>query len=73
MEIIEENNRMGKARDHFKKIADTKGIFHAKMSTIKDRSCMDLMEAEEIRKSGGKKTHKNCTKNIFMTQIITMV
>ena len=50
MEIIEENNRMGKARDHFKKIADTKGIFHAKMSTIKDRSCMDLMEAEEIRK-----------------------
>ena len=41
---------MGKARDHFKKIADTKGILHAKMSTIKDRSCMDLMEAEEIRK-----------------------
>ena len=67
MEIIEENNRMGKARDHFKKIADTKGIFHAKMSTIKDRSCMDLMEAEEIRKSGGKKTHKNCTKKVIMT------
>ena len=50
MEIIEENNRMGKTRDLFKKIRDTKGTFHAKMSTIKDRSCMDLMEAEEIRK-----------------------
>ena len=47
---IEENNRMGKTRDLFKKIRDTKGIFHAKMSTIKDRNCMDLTEAEDIKK-----------------------
>ena len=45
---IEENNRMGKTRDHFKKIRDTKGIFHAKMGTIKDRNGMDLTEAEDI-------------------------
>ena len=45
---IEENNRMGKARDIFKKIRDTKGIFHAKMGTIKDRYGMDLTEAEDI-------------------------
>ena len=47
---IEENNRMGKARDLFKKIRDTKGTFHAKMGTIKDRNGMDLTEAEEIEK-----------------------
>ena len=47
---IEENNRMGKTRDLFKKIRDTKGIFHAKMGTIKDKSNMDLTEAEDIRK-----------------------
>ena len=47
---IEENNRMGKTRDHFKKIRDTKRIFHAKMGTIKDRSGMDLTEAEDIKK-----------------------
>ena len=47
---IEENNRMGKTRDPFKKIRDTKGIFHAKMGTIKDRNCMDLTEAEDIKK-----------------------
>ena len=47
---IEENNRMGKTRDLFKKIRDTKGIFHAKMSTIKDRNVMDLTEAEDIKK-----------------------
>ena len=47
---IEENNRMGKTRDLFKKIRDTKGIFHAKMGTIKDRNCMDLKEAEGIKK-----------------------
>ena len=47
---IEENNRMGKTRDVFKKIRDTKGIFHAKMSSIKDRNGMDLTEAEDIRK-----------------------
>ena len=45
---IEENNRMGKTRDHFKKIRDTKGTFHAKMNTIKDRNGMDLTEAEEV-------------------------
>ena len=46
---IEENNRMGKTRDHFRKIRDTKGIFHAKMSSIKDRNDMDLTEAEDIK------------------------
>ena len=45
---IEENNRMGKTRDHFKKIRDTKGIFHATMGTIKDRNGMDLTEAEHV-------------------------
>ena len=47
---IEENNRMGKTRNFFKKIIDTKGTFHAKMDTIKDRNCMDLTEAEAIKK-----------------------
>ena len=47
---IEENNRMGKTRDLLKKIRDTKGIFHAKMGTIKDRNGMDLIEAEDIKK-----------------------
>ena len=47
---IEENNRMGKARDLFKKIRDTKGTFHAKMGTIKDRNSMDLTEAEDAKK-----------------------
>ena len=63
---------MGKTRDLFKKIRDTKGIFHAKMGSIKDRSGMDLTEAKILRR-GGKNTQKNCTKKIFMTQIITMV
>ena len=48
---IEENNRMGKTRDFFKKISDTKGTFHPKMGTIKDRHGMDLTEAEDIRKT----------------------
>ena len=47
---IEENNRMGKTRDHFKKIRDTKGTFHAKMSPIKDRNGTDLTEAGDIKK-----------------------
>ena len=47
---IEENNRMGKTRDLFKKIRDTKGTFHAKMGSIKDRYGMDLTEAEDIKK-----------------------
>ena len=48
--VIEENNRMGKSRDIFKKIRDTKGTFHAKMGSIKDRNCMHLTEAEDIKK-----------------------
>ena len=48
---IEENNRMRKTRDLFKKIRNIKEIFHAKMGTIKDRNCMDLTEAEDIKKS----------------------
>ena len=47
---IEENNRMGKTRDLFKKIRDTKGTFHAKMGTIKDKNGMDITEAEDIKK-----------------------
>ena len=68
---IEENNRLGKTRDLFKKIRDTKGTFHAKMSSIKDRNGRDLTEAEDIKKRW--QTQKNCTKKIFMTKIITMV
>ena len=48
--MIEENDKMGKSRDLFKKLRDTKGIFHAKMGTIKDRNGMDLTEAEDIKK-----------------------
>ena len=69
---IEENNRMGKTRYLFKKIRDTKGIFHAKMGSIKDRNGMDLTEAEDLRR-GGKNAQKNCTQKIFMTKRITMV
>ena len=69
---IEENNRMGKTRDLFMKIRDTKEIFHAKMGSIKDRNGLDLTKAEILRK-GGKNTLKNCAKKIFMTQIIMMV
>ena len=69
---IEENNRMGKTRDLFKKIRNTKGIFHAKMGSIKDRNGLDLTEAEVLRR-GGKNTWKNCTKKIFRTQIIIMM
>ena len=63
---------MGKTRELFKKIRDTKGTFHAKMGFIKDRNGMDLTEEEDIRR-GGKNTQKNCTKKIFTTKIITMV
>ena len=63
---------MGKTGDLFKKMRDTKGTFHAKMSTIKDRNGMDLTEAEDIKKRW-KTTQKNYTKKIFMTQITTMV
>ena len=63
---------MGRTRDLFKKIRDTKGTFHAKMGTIKDRNGMDLIEVEDTKK-GGKNVQKNYTKKIFMTQITTMV
>ena len=69
---IEENNRMGKTRDLFKKIRDTKGTFHAMMGTIKDRNVMDLTEAEDIKK-WQEYTGELYKKNIFMTQITTMV
>ena len=62
---VEENNRTGKTKDLFKKIRDTKGTFHAKMGSKKDRNGRDLTEAEDIK--------KNCTKKIFTTQIIMMV
>ena len=65
---IEENNRMEKSRDLFKKIRDTKGIFHAKMGSIKDRNGMDLTEAEDI-----KKRWQEYTEKIFMTQITMVV
>ena len=69
---IEENNRMGKTGDLFKKIRDTKGTFHAKMGSIKDRNGMDLTEAEDIKKRWQEYTEELYRK-IFTTQIITMV
>ena len=69
---IEENNRMGKTRDLFKKIRDTKGKFHAKMGSIKDRNGMDLTEAEDIKKRWQEYTEELYRK-IFTTQLIMMV
>ena len=69
---IQENNRMGNTRDLVKKIRDTKGTFHAKMGTIRDRNDMDLTEARDIKKRW-QESQKNYTKKIFMTQIITMI
>ena len=69
---IEENNRMGKTRDLFKKIRDTKGTFHAKMGIKKDRNGMDLTEAEDIKKRWQQHT-EDLYKKIFMTQITTMM
>ena len=66
-----EEKRMGKTRDLFKKIRDTKGTLHAKMGSIKDRKGMDLTEAEHIKKRWQEYTE--VYKKIFMTQIITMV
>ena len=68
---IEENNRMGKTRDLFKEIRDTKGTFHAKMGLIKDRNGMDLTEAEDINKRWQEYT--DLYKNILMTQKTMMV
>ena len=62
---------MGKTRDLFKKIRATKGRFHAKMGTIKDRNGIDLTKQKILRR-GGKNTQKNYTKKIFMMQITTM-
>ena len=69
---IEENNGMGKTRDLFKKIRDTKGTFQAKMGTIKDRNSMDLTEAEEIKKRCQEYTEELYEK-VLVTQITTMV
>ena len=63
---------MGKSRNLFKKIRDTKRTFHVKMGTIKKRNGMDLQKQKILRRAG-KNTRKNYTKKIFMTQIITMV
>ena len=62
---------MGKTRDLLKKIRETKGTFHAKMDTIKNRNGVDLTEVRILRR-GGKNT-QNCTKKIFTTNIITVV
>ena len=70
---IEENNRMGKTRDLLKKIRDTRGNFHAKIGTKKDRNGMDLTEAEDIKKRWQEYTKELYKKKIFITQIITMV
>ena len=72
---IEENNRMGKTRDLFKKIRDTKGTFHTKIGSIKDRNGRDLTEAKDIKKSWQEYTEQvpKSTKKNFTTQIITMV
>ena len=69
---IEENNRMGKTRDLIKKIRDTKGTFYAKMGSIKDRSCMELTEEEEIKKRW-QEHRRTVQKKIFTTQIIMIV
>ena len=68
---IEENNRMGKTRDLFKKIRDTKGTFHAKLSSVKDRNGMDITEAEDIKKRWQEYTE--LYKKIFTTKKIMMV
>ena len=75
MQRNRENNRMGKIGDLFKKTKDTKGTFHAKMGSIKDRNGMDLTEAEDIKNrwQGSLYTQKNYTKKIFTTQITTIV
>ena len=69
---IEENNRMGKTRDLFKKIRDTMGTFHAKMGSMKDRNGRDLTEAEDIKKRWQEYTEE-LYKKIFKTQVITIM
>ena len=63
---------MGKTRNLFKKVGDTKGTFHEKIGTIKDKNSKGLTEEKILRKSG-KNIQKNCTKKFLMTQILTMV
>ena len=72
MQRNRENNRMGKTRDLFKKIRNTKGIFHAKMGSIKDRNGMDLTEAEDIKKRWQEYTEE-LSKKVLMTWITMMV
>ena len=69
----EENKRIGKIRDLFKKIRDTKGTFHAKMGSIKDRIGVDLRETEDIKKKWQEYTEELYKEKIFMTQITRMV
>ena len=69
---IEKNNTMGKTRDLFKQIRDTKGTFHAKMGSIKDRNGMDLTEAEDIKKRW-QEHRRTMQEKILMTQITTRV
>ena len=69
---IEENNRMGKSRDLFKKMRDTEGTFHAEMGSIKDRNGVDLTEAEDIKNRWQEYIEK-LYKKIFMTQLTMMV
>ena len=70
---IEENNRMGKTRDLFKKIRDTKGTFHSMMGTIKDKNGKDLAEAEEEIKKRWQEYRKTVFKNLLMTHLTTMM
>ena len=69
---IKKSNRVGKSRDHFKKIRDTKGTFHSKMGTLKEGNGMDLTEADDIKKRWQEYTEELC-KNIFKNKIITKV
>ena len=70
---IEENNRVGKTSDFFKKIRDNKEIFHAKMSPIKDRNGMDLTKAEDVKKKEARIHRRTIQKKILMTQITMML
>ena len=72
MSSLLQNNRMGRTRDLFKKIGDIKGTFHANMGMVKDKNSSDLTETGEIKR-GVKNTQKNCTKQVFETQITTMM
>ena len=68
---IEETNRLGKTRESFKKMRDTKGTFYAKVSTKKDRNLKNLTESKDLKRC--KNTQKDCTRKVLMTQIAIMV